>query len=70
MAGKFQAVVVTPAGKNALAAQEQPDSTINTWPALYADIDEIVTVGSVAAAGQDWGAGRTYRDLQNGQRFS
>lgn len=70
LAGKFQAVVVTTAGKDALAALGQPGSTINTWPALYADIDEIVTVGSVAAARQDWGDGRTYRDLENGQRFS
>lgn len=70
LAGKFQVVVVTSAGKNALAALGLPHSTINTWPALYADVDEIVTVGSVAAAGQDWGAGRSYGNLQDGQRFS
>lgn len=69
LAGKFQAVVVTSAGKDPLAYLGLPHSTINTWPAIYADIDEIVTVGSVAAAGQDWGAGRTYRDLQDGQRY-
>lgn len=70
LAGKLQAVVVTSAGKNPMAHLGLPHSTINTWPALYADIDEIVTVGSVAAAGRDWGAGRTYRDLQDGQKYS
>lgn len=70
LAGKFQAVVVTSAGKNPMAHLGLPHSTINTWPALYADIDEIVTVGSVAAAGRDWGAGRKYRDLQDGQKYS
>lgn len=70
LAGKLQAVVVTSAGKNPSAYLGLPHSTINTWPALYADIDEIVTVGSVAAAGQDWGSGRTFRGLQDGQRYS
>lgn len=69
LAGKFQAVVVTSAGKNALASLGLPHSTINTWPALYANVDEIVTVGSVAAAGQDWGYGRTVRDYQDGQKY-
>ena len=70
LTGKFQAVVVTSAGRNPFAHLGPPHSIINTWPALYAHVDDIVTVGSVAAAGPDFGAGRTFRDLQNGKRYS
>lgn len=69
LVGKFQVVVVTSAGKNSLAHLGPPHSIINTWPALYADVDEIVTVGSVAAAGRDWGDGRTFHGVQDGQRY-
>lgn len=69
LVGKFQVIVVTSAGKNP-SAYLRNHSTIDTWPALFADVDEIVTVGSVAAAGLDWGDGRTFRGSQDGQRYS
>lgn len=70
LAGKFQAIVVTTAGGSSAAYLGLPHSNIDTWPALYANVDEIVTVGSVAAAGRDWGEGRSHRDLQDGQKYS